>query len=112
MALSTDQTNHNFVGAGDVIDGKWLSELLLRSIGPATLYLISHFGTRTLKTNVSMRWVNWNMTDQGALRQLEAKLRFYFVCEAREAGRNATELDLCAEHDQRLIESGQLSRLA
>ena len=29
MALSTDQTNPNFVGAGDGIDGKWLSELLL-----------------------------------------------------------------------------------
>ena len=88
--------------------------------------------TRTLKTNVFMRWVNWNMTYHTVHhtfpsvpffrlpqlhREVEARLGFelpgspYFALhwkhlKALAAGR--TERDICAAHDAELKADGKL----
>ena len=91
------------------------------------------WNTRTLKTNFFIRWVNWNMTYHTVHhtfpsvpfyrlpelhREVEQTLGFelpsspYLALhwkhiKAMFAG--ATELDICAEHDRFLIETGRLS---
>lgn len=91
--------------------------------------------TRTLRTNAFMRWVNWNMTYHTvhhtypsvpfhrlpALHlEVEEKLGFelpggpYFKTHwkhLRAMFAGATELDLSAEHDRKIRESGELGRL-
>ena len=91
--------------------------------------------TRTFKTNVFMRWVNWNMTYHTvhhtypsvpfyrlpALHaEIEARLGFALPTSTylelhwhhlRRMFAGATELDLCATHDKVIVEAGQLARL-
>ena len=92
--------------------------------------------TRTLKTNAFMRWVNWNMTYHTVHhtypsvpfyrlpelhKEVEEKLGFelpsspYLKLHWRHLKQmfaGATELDLCAAHDEAISEKGQLGRLA
>ena len=91
--------------------------------------------TRTMKANWFMRWVNWNMTYHTVHhtypsvpfyrlpelhKEIERELGFalpsagYFELHwghRKALSRGATELELCAEHDRQIQESGALSRL-
>ena len=88
--------------------------------------------TRTLTTNAFMRWLNWNMTYHTAHhtfpgvpfhrlpelhREIEERLGYrlpsapYFRLHwgyIRRFARGETELDICAGHDEHLVEEGKL----
>ena len=88
--------------------------------------------TRTLTTNAFMRWLNWNMTYHTAHhtfpgvpfhrlpelhREIEERLGHrlpsapYFRLHwghIRRFARGETELDICAGHDEQLVEEGKL----
>ena len=88
--------------------------------------------TRTLTTNAFMRWLNWNMTYHTAHhtfpgvpfhrlpelhREIEERLGYrlpsapYFRLHwghIRRFARGETELDICAGHDEQLVEEGKL----
>ena len=88
--------------------------------------------TRTLTTNVFMRWVNWNMTHHtihhtfpsvpfyrlpGLQREVEAKLGYplpsapYFKLHWRHVKQmfgGASELDICDAHTDHVTKTGQL----
>ena len=91
--------------------------------------------TRTMKANWFMRWVNWNMTYHtvhhtypsvpfyrlpALHKEVEQELGFalpsagYFELHwghLKALLGGTTELELCAEHDRQIRESGALSRL-